>query len=80
MFFSQGGGVGFGGDSLWDVYLKQVYVGMCYSQRFSVKKGGLGLGGMVYTWSLHDPYKMVGHYPKQRGHGPIFKGSEGDSK
>ena len=26
----------------------------------------------VNTWSLHDPLRMVGHYPKYRGHGPIF--------
>ena len=24
------------------------------------------------TWSLHDPLKMVGHVPEERGHGPIF--------
>ena len=28
------------------------------------------------AWSLpKDPSKMVGHYPKSRGHGPIFEGS-----
>ena len=29
---------------------------------------------------ISDPEKMVGHYPKFRGHGPSFEGSEGDSR
>ena len=28
------------------------------------------------SWSFHDPFKMVGHSPKQRAHAnPIFEGS-----
>ena len=31
--------------------------------------GGIGKTGSLFFWTLN---KMVGHYPKLRGHGPIF--------